>query len=146
NGWMHELEEQVRPFLGPLIAGGTGVLAPNEQRLLARWAAKTVLALDLTRPLGVLPADDYQWVRRRLTPPKTMSRIWAIAYAGNENGWKFVRHGLHYGQTETGSEAAKPINGYLTTLRVGHVCLQVFGKLGVAKDYEPWESPEMQRH
>jgi hypothetical protein len=43
TGWMHRLEDQVRPFLGPLIAGKPWWISPRQQRLLARWVGKTVL-------------------------------------------------------------------------------------------------------
>jgi hypothetical protein len=46
SGWMSQLEEHVRPVLEPLMHGRTRWLSPDDQRLLAFWATKTVLAFQ----------------------------------------------------------------------------------------------------
>jgi hypothetical protein len=45
-GWMQHLENDVRPFLEPMIAGKPTTLGPEQQWLLARWAAKTAVVLE----------------------------------------------------------------------------------------------------
>jgi hypothetical protein len=98
TGWMHRLEEQVRGFLCPLMEGKPAVLSAAQQRLTARWTAKTLFALDLTRRGSrVIPEADYNWVMNRNVPPKNISRMWMIAYDGQEGGWKFVRKTLRFG-------------------------------------------------
>ena len=47
NRWLAVLENDVQPVLAPLIRGEERTLAPREQQLLATWAVKTTLMLDL---------------------------------------------------------------------------------------------------
>jgi hypothetical protein len=46
DGWVHRLDEDVKPFLKPMITGQPTVLPPAHQWLLARWAAKTAVVLE----------------------------------------------------------------------------------------------------
>jgi hypothetical protein len=48
DGWMQRLEDDVMPFLQPMIAGEPTSLPATHQWLLARWAAKTAAVLECT--------------------------------------------------------------------------------------------------
>jgi hypothetical protein len=143
TGWMHRLEEQVRGFLCPLMAGQTALLSPAQQHLTARWTSKTLLALDLTRRPRIVPKREYGWIMNNAVPPSSVSRMWAIAYDGQEGGWKFVRKGLRFGPV---GQITDRIDGYCSTIRIGHLCLQIFGNFHVRQDLEPRERPEMANH
>jgi hypothetical protein len=63
GGWMHELEDKVSPFLGPmLVNAGPTVLHAEQQRDLARWAVMKVLLLELSmrqQPPGWRAMEGY---------------------------------------------------------------------------------------
>jgi len=47
TGWMHDLEEKVRPFVKPMLTNKHGVdLDVTQQRDLARWAVMKVLLME----------------------------------------------------------------------------------------------------
>lgn len=46
NGWMSDLESQIKPVLAPLINGTSSRIAAADRRLLALWATKTAIALE----------------------------------------------------------------------------------------------------
>src|SRR5215472_14798711 len=49
NGWMSDLEEQVKPCLGPMLVNEHSVnLDAEQQRDLARWALIKILLLELS--------------------------------------------------------------------------------------------------
>ena len=52
-GWLSDFENRVKSLASPLIAGESvapGVLAPESQELLAAWAYKMALLLDVAHP------------------------------------------------------------------------------------------------
>ena len=49
NGWMSELETEVRPILGPMVQDLSVQLDLEDQKKLARWAFKTVIVLEGTK-------------------------------------------------------------------------------------------------
>ncbi|WP_132435985.1 MULTISPECIES: hypothetical protein [unclassified Rathayibacter] len=72
---MNDLENQVEPFLGPMIGGARGRLNPRDQVDLAKWAAKTAIIrsyLDIDRSierstelsLKATPRLDEKWTVR----------------------------------------------------------------------------------
>src|SRR6266508_2629033 len=65
NRWLSVLEKDVQPVLGPLIHGEERTLAPDEQRLLATWAIKTALMLDLGGGRPLIPTGFYYDFRLR---------------------------------------------------------------------------------
>jgi hypothetical protein len=140
TGWMHLLEERVRGFLCPLMEGKPAFISPAQQRLTARWAAKTLLALDLTRRPRLIPKQDYGWVMNHAVPPRSMARMWIIAYDGQEGGWRFVRKTLRFGPV---GQVTDRIDGYCSTIRIGHLCIQVLGNFRFAQHIEPSDVAEM---
>lgn len=73
NGWMSQLEADVKPLLLPLLEGTrtVGSLAESETRLLARWAFKTAFM--------ILPGQKTNPV------PWHLFETWAAAGAGDPN-------------------------------------------------------------
>ena len=49
SGWMSRLEDQVRPFLEPMIQGRFAALNADRQRLLAEWLALKTFVFDYER-------------------------------------------------------------------------------------------------
>lgn len=63
NRWLSVLEKDIQPVLGPLIEGKERTLAPDEQRLLATWAVKTALMLDLASGNPLIATGFYYDLR-----------------------------------------------------------------------------------
>ena len=62
TGWMHDLEEAVRPIIGGPILGHPRQFSAGDQRLMALWAIKVAtlleLALQSVRGVGYVMAKD----------------------------------------------------------------------------------------
>ena len=84
--WLSRLERAVKPLLAPMaVSARPATLSPASQQLLATWAVKTVLLLELAfRQMypASRPVEGYQasppelaWLRARTEPPPR-SRVW----------------------------------------------------------------------
>lgn len=77
TGWMSDLENVTKVIVGPMVRGEHPVrLGLADQRLVALWAIKMALMLELASPGPLaIPASIYRWVySKRVPPPET--RIW----------------------------------------------------------------------
>jgi hypothetical protein len=113
------LENDVRPVLTPLIRGEERTLSLDEQRLLAAWAAKTALMLDLVASAPIVPAGFYCELRQLRTALPSQA-IWLAAYLGNRKAIWAEHRGLHITEDE-------PPNAFITTFSVFRVVFQVVG-------------------
>lgn len=79
GGWMSDLEVTAMPLLSPMITGGRRSMAPDEQDVVSRWAAKTaIMILYATQPpVGVSPLHRTYLCEGTL-PPNT--GIWLAKY------------------------------------------------------------------
>src|SRR5215210_4302869 len=59
SGWIKQLEHHSRPLVSGMIAGLPVVLAQQNQEMLARWVAKTVLSLQALRDPELLPLGEW---------------------------------------------------------------------------------------
>ena len=52
NQWLSDFEDRIKPFASPLIVGGVAALAlaPESRALLAAWAYKLALLLEVSHP------------------------------------------------------------------------------------------------
>jgi hypothetical protein len=96
NGWMHDLEESVRPVLTlPLNGWGPLPLPEHVQRTLSLWAVKTYLLLE--RSIGYLRGEVafeithdpernpfYAMYQRREPPPGFQVWMGAVSAVGSE--------------------------------------------------------------
>ncbi|HEY4934600.1 MAG TPA: hypothetical protein VII23_23790 [Terriglobales bacterium] len=48
NGWMHRLEDETIPIMGPMLSEQSSFLDVVSQRTIAAWALKTAMVLDST--------------------------------------------------------------------------------------------------
>lgn len=85
NGWMSQLEEQVKPILTPMLRDQPRTLTAPEQHLLATWATKTALTMQGANIGGerFTPAADYHWFHDRRVPLPN-AHIW-LCYGGQGN-------------------------------------------------------------
>jgi hypothetical protein len=84
--WLSRLERRVKPLLAPMaVSAQPTTLSPASQHLIATWAVKAVLLLELAlRQIypGSRPVQGYEasppelaWLRARSEPPPR-SRVW----------------------------------------------------------------------
>lgn len=126
NGWMAELESDVRPILSSLIVDDPGAvrIAPDEATLVAWWAAKTALVVDrvtfgesfLGNADTSLIADSRiapsQWtvrLGRRVEFRPSTERPFVVTEVRSRQQRQAVRHSV----------------AHLVTLAVGHVVLHI---------------------
>jgi hypothetical protein len=121
NGWMDSLEGAVRPFLPRLMAGTGYTLQPNGNapRLLATWAVKTALCLELATPADQpIPEHHYRSMAelRDTPPPKTQ------VFLGAYTGFRAFFH-----QPRRITSMPDGAHAYRSTFIVGHAVFNVMG-------------------
>ena len=111
NGWMGDLEGQVRPILGPLVASDftsftRDALDPLQHNLpsLTRWLLKTAVTLSLVAPrgeLGSLPHAAAGWAYDDAVPSSCMLYVGWIEDAhfskGLCRGFRILNGGVFHG-------------------------------------------------
>jgi hypothetical protein len=123
--WLSVLENDVKPILGPMIRGEDRTLLPDQQRLVAAWAAKTAFMLDLASGEPAIPVGFYQSLRQRRTALPTHI-VWLGAYLGSTKA-VWAKHRplrLEIDQDE-------PPNAFATTFSVFRCLFQVVGHFTV---------------
>lgn len=125
NGWMSRLEKKVQPVLTPMLAGRTRALNAEDQGTLATWAAKTVLAFDLTRTEPVVPDECRAWVRTHGTPPP--GSIVLLARYGGSRFPVYGSHGTRTVQVGVGDGPKTDWRTFLTSVSAGPVVVQLWG-------------------
>src|SRR5262249_2198778 len=121
NGWLAELETATLPVLRPLVTSDSEKAAPSmlsvdDQRLLAAWAAKTVLTHEAVRPGRITPDGEFWMVYERRRPVGNQL-IFLSAYNGRRWAARSWREPL-YRTGRDGCMSAQPI-GYTVTLLAG---------------------------
>jgi hypothetical protein len=133
SGWLgRQLEQPVRPVLAPMaVSARPTILSPANLTLIATWAVKTVLLLELAfrqrhparRPAGGYPASraELAWLRARTEPPPR-SRVWL--------GCWDCQQAMPVRYTPASAPLPAPddtrIDGQLATFTLGFVAFQVF--------------------
>ena len=97
----------------------------EDQRILSAWGAKTAMAYDLTQPRPTVPFENRSWLReRRMLPPATLMLSRAICRTRFP---LLAAHGTQRFKVEWGSQEAPDWLGYLVSISVGPLVLQLFG-------------------
>jgi hypothetical protein len=148
TGWMERLEMAARPALEPLLLGAaadtTRMLDPDQQAILATWAVKTALLLNLGkfrgRDHGWIPFSTLQWLHRhhhsRMPPPGT--RVWMGGFNTSSIPASVQAACLYDASREPAAQCV--------TFTVGCVLFQVFATIQedaeVAPDTDAWLAPK----
>jgi hypothetical protein len=121
NRWLSVLEGDTKPLLSRMLRGEEQRLFHNEQKLLATWALKTAMMLDLASGLPVIPVGFFHELRQK-RKPFASSFVWIAGYGGSQ--WATWAHhsALHVGISET-----EPPNGFVSTFTVFRVVFHVLG-------------------
>ncbi len=119
--WLSVLEKDAQPILAPLIRGEERTVSPNEQRLLAAWAVKTALMLDLASGRSIIPTGYYYNFRQvRQALPSQI--VWLGAYNGSQKAIWAEHRALHFGIAPD-----EEPNGFVTTFTLFRCLFQVVG-------------------
>ncbi|HZD69827.1 MAG TPA: hypothetical protein VFA45_13250 [Actinomycetes bacterium] len=119
--WLSVLENDVQPVLSRLIRGQEGTLDPDQQRLLATWAVKTALMLDLGGRRPFIPTGFYREFRLRRCPLSSQV-VWLGAYRGSRYAAWASHRALH-----VGISSDEPPNGFVSTFTAFRAVFQVAG-------------------
>lgn len=138
TGWMHDLEEKVKPFLKPMLTHKHSVdLDLTQQRDLARWASMKVLLMEhvmrkMDPPLRTTPGyvasePELAWLMAK-TDPLPRSRVWLGAF--DPEGTYTIKTEARLLEARPVESAERPVGGsapaHITTLTIGYVLFQVF--------------------
>lgn len=138
--WLSRLERAVKPLLAPMaVSAKPTTLSPVSQKLLATWAVKTVLLLELAFR-QMYPAsravEGYQasqpelaWLQARSEPPPR-SRVWLGCWDCQQA--IPVRYAPSSAPLPTPDGSR--VEGHFTTFTLGYVAFQVFTVDYVAAD------------
>jgi hypothetical protein len=132
NGWLAGIEKQVRPLLKPMaVSAERTMLDSAAQQLLALWAIKTCLLLELafrqkypsrrlTEGYKATP-QELAWLWKRNEPPPR-SMVWLGCWDCQQVT------PLNYEPARADLKAADdvPVTGHFTTYTLGFVAFQVF--------------------
>jgi hypothetical protein len=121
NRWLAVLEHDVKPLLGSLVQGRDQSLLPSGQRLLATWAVKTALMLDLSGDRPLIPTGFYHDLRLQRSPLPSHI-VWIGAYRDSTHAAWARHNGLHIGISPD-----EPPNAFATTFTAFRVVFQIFG-------------------
>jgi hypothetical protein len=142
-GWMARLEREVGPLLAPAMRGESIRLSPEQQTLVAFWAVKTSLMVEVaarrSRETGVLPISHLRWLHDHREdhnlPPGTA--VWL----GSLNPWlgsDLVPTWYSSGTLQS-HDPRVPEGGtndsYVATVSVGCLIFQVVGQDFRESDY-----------
>jgi hypothetical protein len=121
NRWLSVLENDVQPILSPMMHGAKAIsLSVDAQRLLATWAVKTALMLDLSRETPVIQAGFYRDFRLQRRPFDSH-----VVMLGAYNGGNVVR--AYHHELRLGAGEGHPPVGFVTTFTVFRTLFQVVG-------------------
>jgi hypothetical protein len=134
TGWMHDLEEKVKPFLRPMLTNKHGVdLDVTKQSDLARWAVMKVLLMEhvmrqqsppLRTTVGYVASEaELAWLMAKADPPPR-SRAWLGAF--DPEGTYTINTQARLLTSVPVPGGGNPVPAHMTTLTIGCVLVQVF--------------------
>ncbi len=138
--WLSRLERAVKPVLAPMaVSARPTALSPASQKLMAAWAVKTVLLLELAlRQMYPVSrsAEGYQasqpefaWLRAKSEPPPR-SLVWLGCWDCQQA--IPVRYAPSSAPLPTPDRSR--VKGHMATFTLGFVAFQVFTVDYVAAD------------
>ncbi len=128
DGWIKDLEQRSRPLMAGMIAGLPVILGQQNQEMLARWVAKTVLSLQAYRDVELLPAAAYHQLTATRRPPDGL-RV-SVALRPREGKWPYRFESMGSASTlrEFDVEPTFPgavLDHYYAELCLGHLVVRV---------------------
>src|SRR3954465_4561305 len=128
DGWIKDLEHRSRPLVSGMIAGLPVILAQQNQEMLARWVAKTVLSMQADRDPELLPLAAYQQLTQTGRPPDGL-RV-SVALRPHEGKWPYRFASMGSASTLRDWDVLPTFPGtildhYYAELCLGHLVIRV---------------------
>lgn len=122
QGWMNDLDDEVRLIIRPMIAGEQVTLSTDDQHVIARWATKISLVCEFThRAERVMrPQDFHDFYDRR--EPTELTGVWLAAYAQAAPLVHLLTRPVRIQPPGARLDHGK---AHLVTFRIGHAVFQV---------------------
>jgi hypothetical protein len=121
TGWMsRQIEDRVKPVLTALLKSDVCSLADDAQRILALWAAKTVMTSEyVSGDNPVISQVERSYLMNNLVPP-TGWHVWVGSYGGqNYRELAIYQHAGTLMIPSINDPNAKAYNFELTTIGIG---------------------------
>jgi hypothetical protein len=130
QGWMSDLEREVRPWLSPMLHGRGRTYYQCGLTVLATWAAKTALVIgSRAASMPMTPFTTFYRKRR----PSDSTRIWMGAF--RPGAYRLYRTFVPVHISSVGGESGTT-NAYAVTFTVGYALFHIFGnESGQASQY-----------
>lgn len=96
NGWMSQLENQIKPLVGSLMADISLTLNRDQQNILAIWGLKTAMVMDATK--GKETTRCYQRKDRSNLKDQSVIPRMTMVWLGRFEGTGLVRRAPIFGQ------------------------------------------------
>lgn len=136
TGWMAGLERELEPLLAPAMRGEAIHLSAQQQMLVAFWAVKTGLTVEVAarqaRGAGIMPISHLRWIHDHRAshemPPGTV--VW-LASLNPWLGSEFVPTWYSSGALHSGDprgHANRRNDSYVATFSIGCLIFQVIGQ------------------
>jgi hypothetical protein len=125
NGWMSDLENEVKPIIRPMFRGGKQSLSASDRLVIARWLTKTAMTYELSARFPTRyfkPSDRRAMYTHRTIPDGTV--MFLARYVGKHS--VVARAGRADLTFASGTPRELHANGYTATFGIGQLALQVF--------------------
>jgi hypothetical protein len=118
NGWMSDLEGEVKPILIPMIHGAATALNVRQQLIVALWLIKCDMVLDsMTSIDAFYDQSDRSHFREHLVPPEYAT--WWLGHYSGPHLRAFTNH-----RTLTDKSSVFPNKRHTSTFAFGRLVLQ----------------------
>jgi hypothetical protein len=122
GGWMSDLETKCKEIVVLLACNAQVLITKPGAILLATWATKSAMIGDCVHPNRYYSSDDCRYVRDHLTPPPATIVLLGHSRATDPPGDTI---GINLGPHHAAWPTSLGVYGYVTTMRIGHLVLQV---------------------
>ena len=138
NGWMSQLELDVRPHLEPMVRGEVIELDASAQEVVTRWAIKTAFMFDrFHADEPVVPVAVLRRFYEERNPPHS-TRVWLahLAELSDAGLVGYIRASDLTTEASGGVPKGVP-NGLVLTLLLAHLVMQVtvVGRPGLSREH-----------
>lgn len=144
EGWMSDLDGQVKHILKPMMLGEPRAITPTEQLTIAVWAAMKAMVLEYVwgsdQPV-VSPQVDRTFLFEQKQPPRNMQiRIAAVESQGRPT---LATRRVYKRDSIPGISSGEPDFAFCVTFVLGCFVVQIFGGPGApASSRRPPDRPD----
>jgi hypothetical protein len=124
NGWMSELENNVKPFLQYMITGHRVRLDEQQTKWLATWITMKAMVFQLTMSERPIQPNAYRYLHDHQRPHPS-AQVWLAARTDEESPFSVL--GLKGSFVGKSRDDPERFHAYLAPIVIGHFVAEVFG-------------------